>query len=427
MFPVSVNSMGNRTTSYKVVIPFYLYGGFSFVAACVLLLLSISDFSHYFNPSILAVTHTMVLGWGTMVVIGAAHQLVPVLIEGKLYSDLLGYATFAFMALGIPVLIWGFYVFDMGVLAPVGSLMIIIGVILFTINIALSMVKAHTENMHAIFIFASTVWLLFTIILGFLLVLNFTYPILLKNSLIYLPVHAHTGLAGWFLLLIAGVATRLIPMFLISKYTNRKLLWLIFILINFALISFIFLYLYASLITLIFPAVSIFIAILFFAYYCYKAYHDRLRKKVELPTGLAFSSVLILIIPSILAIVFIIMDWIDIQVSMNTILLYGFILLFGWISSIILGMSFKTLPFILWNRLYQLHNKDMHKVPNPKDMFHPLLFKLKLIGYVSGCIVFAIGVMFMLKPLMYMGALLLLLSSLTYLLHLFYIITLKKQ
>jgi hypothetical protein len=38
------------------------------------------------------------LGWGTMMILGASHQLVPVMIEGKLYSNTLAYLSFAFAA-----------------------------------------------------------------------------------------------------------------------------------------------------------------------------------------------------------------------------------------------------------------------------------------------------------------------------------------
>ena len=84
-----------KTTSHKVVIQFYVYAAFSFLVATLLLLTSSGNFAgHYFHPHILAITHTMALGWGCMVVFGASHQLVPVLIEGKLHSEKLAYATF---------------------------------------------------------------------------------------------------------------------------------------------------------------------------------------------------------------------------------------------------------------------------------------------------------------------------------------------
>lgn len=428
MFAVPVNSLSNRTTAHGIVLPFYLYGGFSFVLSCVFLWLSVSDFAgHYFTPSLLAITHTMALGWGTMVIFGAAHQLVPVLIEGRLYSITLGYVTFALAALGIPMLVWGFYIFDMALLAPIGSVLIILSVFAFMINMGKSMVQSQTENVHAVFIFSSAVWLMITIVLGFLLVLNFRYRVFRLDSLQYLPLHAHAGLAGWFLMLITGVAARLIPMFLISKYSRPVILWSIYWLMNVALVLFVFLYLYTPSYYLIIPSVLMFVAVLLFAYYIYRAYQNRIRKKVENPMALSLFSIVALIIPSGLALLFTFLFFAGVQLSNPVILLYGFILFFGWISSLIMGMTFKTLPFIVWNRLYQLHNKDSQKVPNPKDMFHPLLFKIMLISYLLGAMLFAIGIVWQLQELMYAGSAGLLVASVSYLLHLFFIITLKKS
>ena len=115
MFATTGNTETTKTTSWKVVLPFYGYAAVAFLIATILLLLSASDItSHYFLPHTLAITHIMALGWGTMMILGASHQLVPVLIEGKLYSNKLAYTSFIFAAVGIPLLVYGFYVFEYG-------------------------------------------------------------------------------------------------------------------------------------------------------------------------------------------------------------------------------------------------------------------------------------------------------------------------
>jgi hypothetical protein len=80
--------------------------------------------------------------------------------------------------------------------------------------------------------------------IGLLLVCNFADAILPNDSLHYLSLHAHIGIAGWFLMLVIGVGSRLIPMFLISKYSDSKRLWLIYFLLNGGLISFIIIFLF---------------------------------------------------------------------------------------------------------------------------------------------------------------------------------------
>ncbi len=341
MFPPSSNTSLVKNTSYKVVLPFYIYAALSILVATILLFFSSSAFlQHYFHPKTLAITHIMALGWGTMIILGASHQLVPVLIEGRLHSNVLAYFSFILTALGIPLLVYGFYNFDFGWPAQWGAILINSAVIFYLINIAISMVKSKKENVHAVFVFTATLWLLITTIFGLLLIYNFTYNILSKDSLAYLPLHAHLGIIGWFLLLVIGVGSRLIPLFLISKYHNENLLWWMYALINTGLITFIISFLYTDIKELFFlPVVTILMSILIFGYFCYKAYQDRLRKKVDDQLKISLLSVLMMLLPLIFLLIIISLLLFSFDNS-RLILTYGFCIFFGWITAIILGMTF---------------------------------------------------------------------------------------
>lgn len=109
-----------------------------------------------------------------------------------------------------------------------GGRFVVLGMLAYLINIAVSIIKSKNENVHAVFVFTATFWLFLTAFLGLAQVYNFTAFILPADSVHYLALHAHAGIIGWFLLLIIGVASRLIPMFLISKYHNVKILWVIY-------------------------------------------------------------------------------------------------------------------------------------------------------------------------------------------------------
>src|SRR6185312_16296824 len=209
MFSPSPDTGGvAKNTSYKVVLPFYIYAALSFLVATFLLFFSSSAFvQNFFHPQILAITHVMALGWGTMIILGASHQLVPVLIEGKLYSNILAYLSFVLAATGIPLLVYSFYVFYFGWQAQWGAILINAAVIFYLINIAISMIKSKKENVHAVFVFTATLWLLIATIVGLFLIFNFTHNLLSQDSLAYLPLHAHLGIIGWFHLLIIGVGS----------------------------------------------------------------------------------------------------------------------------------------------------------------------------------------------------------------------------
>ncbi len=409
------NTGTSTTTSYKVVLPFYVYAAVAFLIATIFLSLSVNDFTkHYFQPHTLAITHIMALGWGTMMILGASHQLVPVLIENKLFSNKLAYTSFIFAAFGIPLLVYGFYVFDMGWPAQWGGQLVILAIIAYLINLAVSMMKSKHENVHAIFVFTAALWLLTTATIGLMLVYNFTNPFMSKNSLDYLPLHAHIGIVGWFLLLVIGIGSRLIPMFLISKYDNKRKLWWIYGLINGGLLTFFFIFLYTdSKLLLIVPLLSVAAAIVLFGNFCYMAYRQRIRKKVDEQMKVSLLSVLMMLLPLIFLVVIIGLLLRSSVENINLIISYGFIIFFGWITAIILGMTFKTLPFIVWNKVYhQLAGKG--KTPNPKDLFSGIIFKWMSLSYISGFVLFTTGILLGNTMVLQVAALLLLLTSLLY-------------
>src|SRR5690606_25634619 len=168
---------------------------------------------------------------------GASHQLLPVLVEGELASDRLAYLTFGFSAVGIPFLIYGFYVLDFGWSLILGAVLINIGMICYLAIVLICSFGKGQRSVYAWYVITATLWLLATTIFGLLLALNFQTPIFSANSLVYLSIHAHMGIVGWFVLMVIGVGSRLIPMFLISKYTDDRMLWRIFALLHLALIG----------------------------------------------------------------------------------------------------------------------------------------------------------------------------------------------
>ncbi len=377
-------------TSHKVVIPFYIYAAISFLAATLLLVFSTPAFSqHYFHPHTLAITHIMALGWGTMIILGASHQLVPVLIERKLYSDTLAFLSFLLAAIGIPLLIYSFYVFNIGWPARWGGILVNAAILVYLVNLALSMSKAKQENVQSVFVFTAACWLLVTTVLGLLLVYNFSYLFLPKDSLHYLGLHAHLGIVGWFLLLIIGVGSRLIPMFLISKYENTKLLWWIYGFINTGLASFIVVFIYYRSSLLLLPLILVLAGLILFAIYIVRSFQQRIRRKVDKPMKISLLSVLMIGLPVMVLLAILFYSWAS-GTNARLVLGYGFTIFFGWLTAIILGMTFKTLPFIAWNKVYQ-HRSAQGKTPDPKDLFNAGIFAVMAVIYLIGFLLFLAG------------------------------------
>lgn len=413
MFATATDTGLQKTTSHKVVLPFYIYAALAFLLACVLLLLNTGIFQqHYFHPRTLAITHIMALGWGTMIILGASHQLLPVLIEGALDSERLAYLSLLFTGSGIPLLVIGFYFFHTGWVLQTGAVLINLGIICYLINVISSIYNSKVHDVHAWFMAAASVWLFSTTFFGLLLVFNFSGPLLPDNSVAYLSIHAHLGLVGWFLLLVIGVATRLIPMFLISKYTNRRMLWWMFALINGSLCSFIaFRVTHVSASYYYLSLMLAFAGICLFGSYCYKAYKARIRKSVDEQVKISLLSVTQMLLP--LAALVIVLAALPAERQPKLVLLYGFCIFFGWLTAIILGMTFKTLPFIVWNKVYHAHAHSS-AAPVPKDLFSQRIFNGMAVAYLAGFVLAIAGIILQQDFLIKTGAAVLLLAAVLY-------------
>lgn len=420
------NNSPIKNTSYKVVLPFYGYAALSFLFSTILILSNTSAFTeHYFHPLTLAITHAMALGWGTMIILGASHQLFPVMIESKLHSNFLAYLSFAFAAAGIPLLVYAFYAFNLGLVAQVGATLINLAIASYLTNLWLSMSNSKSQNIHAIFALTAVLWLFLTTLLGLLLIWNFTSSILSENSVSYLSMHAHIGIIGWFLLMIIGVGSRLIPMFLISKYENKKLLWWIYLLINTGLVGFIYLFI-SSLKTALYliPMALVGVGIILFGYYIYQSYTKRIRKKVDEQVKISILSVVFIGIPVIVLVAVILLF--AKTSNLQLILLYGFTIFFGWITTIILGMTFKTLPFIIWNKVYS-KVAGLGKTPNPKELFSNNIFIANSITYLLGFVIFSLGIILTNTLILNIGALFLLVTAVLYNFNVFKILFHKAK
>lgn len=414
-----------KNTSYEVVLPFYGYAALSFLLATILMLMDTSAFTgHYFNPKTLAITHTMALGWGTMMILGASHQLFPVLIEGKLHSNLLAHLSFFLAAIGIPILVYAFYRFNMGILAEAGALLVNLAVLCYLSNLLISILKSKNENVHAMFAITAVLWLAVTTILGLLLVSNFTRHIFTKDSVSFLSLHAHVGIIGWFLLMVIGVGSRLIPMFLISKYENRKLMWWVFGLINAGLISFGIFFFSGTTALYTLPFALVGVGIVLFGIYIYHSYTERIRRKVDEQVKTSILSIAFMLIPMI--ILASIIAVVSSPNNANLVMLYGFTIFFGWITTIILGMTFKTLPFIVWNKVYR-KIAGLGKTPNPKELFNTPVYIVTAAAYLLGFLSFAFGILSSKMFMLNIGAAFLFITALLYNLNVFKILFHKAK
>lgn len=413
---------------YYLVILHYLLAGVCFIILCVLLLFSVKELSgHYFNPSLLAITHLAALGWGTLTIFGACYQLLPVLLECNLYSNKLPWLTFALFIPGVICLVYSFWTFEPGLHMQMGATLLTLSVGTFCITIFKTAAKSSTLSIHKEFISTSCIWLLATVILGSLLVFNFQYAFLPKDHLHFLKLHSHMGIAGWFLMLIIGVSSKLIPMFLVSKIQRQGLLTWTYYLINISLLLFIIDGYIYGITSRTYGIVGIMIiGLTTYIIYVKDCFKSRLKKKLDIPILKTAIAIVMLGAAVVILPVIIYYSERNSELSRHYTTFYGMLLFMGWISALIMGQAFKTLPFIIWVKKYE-HLSGKNKIPMPADLYSNNLLIIQYISYIAFCIIFFCGYLIRSEQAMYAGVLCIIIASICYVINIIIIIAHKPR
>jgi hypothetical protein len=353
----------------RLVMAHFAGGGLVFLSVNLLLFYwSDALLLHYFNPRLLALTHLVVLGWITLIIFGALYQLVPVILQTKLYSEKLGYISFMALFSGSLLLANAFRLFDLGLQMHLAATLLLLGITLFAVNVFYTAAKSNQSTIERDFIQTAVVWLLFTAIAGVLLAINLQIPFLDVPHLELLKLHAHAGMAGWFLQLIIGVGSKLLPMFMVSHGMDTRKLKIAYYAINLGLITLIFGFYTGYSIALIIGGIGLMTGIVLFGFYLREAYQKRVRRVLD--TGMRQSLFSFLLLPW----TFVPALWLFAEIAgmpplpAEAVTGYGLLILLGFISGLILGQTYKTLPFIVWLKEYKsLVGKQ--KTPLPRDLY----------------------------------------------------------
>ncbi|GAB3361847.1 hypothetical protein GCM10027566_28920 [Arachidicoccus ginsenosidivorans] len=372
-----------KAPANNAVLPFYGAAALFFIFLSLLLLLhSRLLLGGYFDFHLLAMVHLAVLGWLTMLIFGAGYQLLPVICERDLYSEKLAFVSFILLLLGTTLLAAGFWYTTRLSIFPwwglLGGAFIFLSSLLFVVNVAGTTRLSTRFSLQKLFILSSALWLSGTTLAGFLLAWNLHDPYISQNHLQLLKLHVHMGLVGWFLQLIIGVSAKLIPMFLLGKSNKNYLLRGAFILINGGMILFLIDGFFWSVTTraLLYLAIVL-MGIVFWLFYQRDVYKNRIKRPIDVTlkfSGLSFINLILTIIALLLILV-----WPPFRHGQ---IAYGILAILGWITALALGMTFKTLPFIVWNN----HYKDLNgkgKIPLPKELYRGWLVRVQWWLYMA--------------------------------------------
>ncbi len=404
--------------SVWVVAPHYLIGALNFIIASGLMVFHYEDLlGYHLTAPMLSVAHLMILGWVSVVIFGALYQLIPVVMEVKIYSEKLAYATLAVLVAGLFFLIKGFLSFEFKASHAItmGATFIIIAVLMFALNTLKSAAASEKKSISRLYIIASGLYLLLNVSLGLFMALNMSYHWVSVAHTQFLKAHLVVGLVGWFLMLIIGVAARLMPMFLIVHKLKEVYLKWGFYLLNAGILTIFILVWFPDYPKVLFAVALLLIlaGLILFLMYNYDVFKKRMRKKLD--SGMKPTAIALVIFA------FALLAFIAVYLGDETFglpagrleIVAGILMVYGFFTGIILGQTYKTLPFIIWLFHYQ-KLVGRQKTPLPGEIFNEKLVKVHTWTFTISVVLFVIGLLFSLKIVVLAAAITMLLTSLIY-------------
>jgi hypothetical protein len=340
---------------------------------------------HYYHPRILALTHTVTLGWITLTILGASYQLVPVVLERSVWSERLGSWALALTGLGVVGVVghmaiasWSGLVWGAGLLAA--------GVAAHVTNIARTLRGLERWSFTAAMLAMGLLGLVLTTLFGAALGVQHIRPFLPGDFYARLHAHVHLALLGWVLPVVLGVSAHVYPMFLLAPRPGSRLLaiqaWGLALGVPAVVVG-----LLAAPTLAAAGALAVAASIATHVVWVASLLRGSRRPAFDWALRFLVAGAAYLAVAAALGV----------TLAFGAVggprwaLTYGVLVLGGWASLTIVGMMLKIVPFLVWYRVYAPRAGRL-PVPGLADLRWPITEAVAFIALTGGIAVLAIGV-----------------------------------
>ena len=301
---------------------------------------------HYYQPRVVALTHTVTLGWITLSIMGASYQLIPVVLERPVWSERLGRWQLGVLLTGIAGMVAHFFIGRWPGLLMAAA-MVAMGGAMHLVNVAMTLRGLGRWSFTARLMTMGFTGFELTAIFGLLLGADRIWKFLPGGFFPTLHAHFHLALLGWVAPMIMGVSARAYPMFLLAPepdgWPERAQLWGLALGVP-AVVGGL-----SAWPVLVLPgALAVGVAIT--GHLTWVSRMARRRRRPHLDWGLRFvltGSAFLFVAASLglgLAL--------GLVSGPRVAIAYAVLALGGWASLTIVGMMLKIVPFLVWYRVY---------------------------------------------------------------------------
>jgi len=351
---------------------------FGILAGFLILFSDVPSLINRYSMDAIIVTHSITIGMFAFIMFGSLTQMLPVLAGAKMLkvklvttlSHLLLVTGLLFMIFGLKLGINFLTVFSY-IFLGIGFLLMI-----FSVAYALKSVNHFTATIKGMS--ASLIFVFFISLMGAFLLYEYATDSISKYHLLVANIHSVWAIFGFSGLLIIGVAFQVLPMFYVApkfkQFCKRRVVYLISI----GLIIWMFLNIFYEDYALY---SKLWIATFFWAFATtvWLKFNKRKRPVVDVTVWYWRTASIFLTLGSFL--------WIfDEFFKHEYIVMVGILIGGGFILSIMIGMLYKIVPFLVW---FHLNGMGYMKIPTLTEMIDKDLAKvqftlllLSLIGFI---------------------------------------------
>jgi hypothetical protein len=362
---------------------FFLLGG------CVALAWSADEIARgtYLAPGVAATTHLFTLGWITTSIMGALYQFLPVALDEPIGSIRVAHTSFVLYVPGLLLFEWGL-VGSHRIVLVAGAATFGSGLLLFIGNMAATLNRAARRDLTWFALAIATFFLAVTLVLGGRLAGNVRSGILSADKVHAMHVHLHVAIAGWVLMVMIGVAHRLLPMFLLSHGVKSHYAKAAVGLIAAGAAALAFLSHATPIVSVWLPAVCLTLGCIAFLLQGRSFFHHRHRRALDPGMRLAAAGLALLLIAIVLGWAALLMH--DPAMHAHVSVAYISTLLMS-ITLFVAAHHYKIVPFLIWyHRFGPLAGRQ--RVPRVAELYSPTLANAAVAMLATGAMGFCASV-----------------------------------
>jgi hypothetical protein len=400
---------------FKLISPFFILGSLFYLFATIFLFFFSTENISLLDPKVLGFVHLFLLGFIMMTIFGAMAQLVPVVLEVGHFGVELFYAIWPLLGIGTVLMVVGFL--NSAALLPYGGVIVLIAMMIFVMEIFLTIKKVAKFNLVITSILISNIFLFFGIILGLVMALGYAGTIDVDVNAL-LKSHVFLVIGGYITITLMGLSIVLLPMFGLSHGFSKKPLEIAMSMMSIAVI----LVVSSSFIDFtILEYLGYFLAIasLFIYFYLVQTiYKTRARKEIDVYVMSLLFSYFSMLVSLIFGISYLAIGYEPLLLSA------GWLIFFGFFGFAVTGHVYKIIPFLVWfERFSPLVGKQ--KVPMLADMLPPKSSSAQFVFCALGVTVVSVAILLQNDTLIKAGASFLVVGAIAFLRSVMYMINYK--